>query len=71
MIQVVDPATPPEKKAKPKKALIAVIATLAAGFLLLLWVFVRQALKSADQNPESAAKIQELRMATRRALGLR
>ncbi len=71
VIQVVDPATPPEKKAKPKKALIAVIATLAAGFLLLLWVFVRQGLKSAAQNPESAAKIQGLRLATRRALGLR
>jgi tyrosine-protein kinase Etk/Wzc len=71
VIQVVDPATPPEKKAKPKKALIAVIATLAAGFLLLLWVFVRQALRSAAQNPDSAAKIQGLRVATRRALGLR
>ncbi len=71
VIQVVDPATPPEKKAKPKKALIAVIATLAAGFLLLLWVFVRQALRSAAQNPDSAAKIQGLRLATRRALGLR
>jgi uncharacterized protein involved in exopolysaccharide biosynthesis len=71
VIQVVDPATPPEKKAKPKKALIAVIATLAAGFLFLLWVFVRQALRSAAQNPDSAAKIQGLRVATRRALGLR
>jgi hypothetical protein len=44
VIQVIDPAQPPEKKSQPKKALIAIIATLAAGFALLLFVVVRQAL---------------------------
>jgi hypothetical protein len=70
-IQVIDAAMPPEKKSKPKKALIAVIATLAAGFALLLFVFVRQALANASQDPESAAKLAGIRRAFRRALGLR
>jgi len=58
VIQVVDAATPPERKAKPKKALIAVLATLASCFALLLFVFVRQALRNASQQPETAAKLQ-------------
>ncbi|MFN5699794.1 MAG: GNVR domain-containing protein, partial [Betaproteobacteria bacterium] len=47
VIQVVDKALPPERKSKPTKALIAVVATLAAGFALLLFVFIRQALRNA------------------------
>ena len=69
-IQVIDPATAPELKSKPKKALIAVLATLATGFLLLLWVFVRQALKNAAQDSESAQKLAGIRAALRRAFGM-
>jgi tyrosine-protein kinase Etk/Wzc len=69
VIQVLDVAQAPERKSKPKKALIAVIATLASGFALLLWVFVRQALKNAGQSPETAGKIQSLKQAFSRALG--
>ena len=69
-IQVIDTATAPELKSKPKKALIAVLATLATGFLLLLWVFVRQALKNAAQDTESAQKLASIRVAFRRAFGL-
>jgi uncharacterized protein involved in exopolysaccharide biosynthesis len=67
--QVVDIARPPERKSKPKKALIAVIATLAAGFALLLFIFVRHALRSAAQTPESAHKLGLLRSSFGRALG--
>ena len=69
-IQVIDPATAPELKSKPKKALIAVLATLATGFLLLLLVFVRQALKNAAQDSESAQKLAGIRAALRRAFGM-
>jgi len=71
VIQVLDVAQPPERKSKPKKALIAIIATLATGFALLLWVFVRQALRTASNSPETAEKLQTLRTGWRRALGLR
>lgn len=69
-IQVIDTATAPEFKSKPKKAQIAVVATLATGFLLLLWVFVRQSLKNASQDTESAQKLASIRVAFRRAFGL-
>ena len=69
-IQVIDAATQPERKSKPKKALIAVLATLAAGFALLLFVFVRQALRNASQDSESAQKMATLKTSWRRALNL-
>ncbi|WP_293748711.1 Wzz/FepE/Etk N-terminal domain-containing protein [Limnohabitans sp. Rim8] len=69
VIQVLDAAQPPERKSKPKKALIAIIATLAAGFALLLFVFIRQALRNAGQDPESASKLARLQASWRKALG--
>jgi uncharacterized protein involved in exopolysaccharide biosynthesis len=69
-IQVIDTATAPEFKSKPKKAMIAVLATLATGFLLLLWVFVSQSLKNASQDEASTQKLAGIRSALRRAFGL-
>lgn len=69
VIQVVDVALPPEKKSKPKKAMIAAVTTLAVGFALLLFVFIRQALRGAAQDPESAEKLVMLRRAWAKALG--
>ena len=69
VIQVLDAAQPPERKSKPKKVLIAIIATLAAGFALLLFVFIRQALRNASQDGESAQKMAALKASWRRALG--
>ena len=69
VIQVLDSAQPPERKSKPKKALIAIIATLAAGFALLLFVFIRQALRNASQDSESAQKMAALKASWRKALG--
>uniref|UniRef100_UPI003565A8B9 GNVR domain-containing protein n=1 Tax=Hydrogenophaga sp. TaxID=1904254 RepID=UPI003565A8B9 len=69
VIQVVDQAQPPEKKSKPKKALVAVLATLASGFALLLFVFVRQSVRNARQEADSAHKLDALRLSWRKALG--
>jgi capsule polysaccharide export protein KpsE/RkpR len=69
VIQVLDAAQAPERKAKPKKAMISIIATLASGFALLLFVFVRQALSNAGQDSESAKKMAQLKSSWLRALG--
>lgn len=69
VIQVLDAAQPPERKSKPKRAIIAVIATLAAGFALLLFVFVRHALGNASRDEESARKIDRIKQGFARALG--
>jgi len=69
VIQVLDAAQPPERKSKPKKALIAIIATLASGFALLLFVFVRQALRNGSQDEETARKLAAIRTGWKRAIG--
>ncbi|NDP40895.1 MAG: lipopolysaccharide biosynthesis protein [Rhodoferax sp.] len=69
VIQVLDVAQPPERKSKPKKALIALMTTLAVGFALLLFVFIRQALRGAGQDQESAEKLARLRRAWTKAIG--
>jgi tyrosine-protein kinase Etk/Wzc len=71
VIQVVDAAQPPERKSKPKKAMIAVVATLATGFALLLFVIARQAWRSAGQSPATADKVARLRQLLRGPIGRR
>ncbi|WP_089956439.1 Wzz/FepE/Etk N-terminal domain-containing protein [Limnohabitans sp. 2KL-3] len=68
-IQVLDAAQPPELKSKPLRALIAIIATLATGFALLLFVFIRQALRNAGQNKASAQKLSDVQASWRKAIG--
>ena len=43
--KVIDPATPPKLRDAPKRALVAIVATLAGGFLGLLAVFLRKAIR--------------------------
>ena len=69
VIQVLDIAEPPERKAKPKKAMIAIVAALASGFALLLFVFVRSALKNASQDEETKLRMAALKGSLQRALG--
>jgi predicted XRE-type DNA-binding protein len=58
---LVQPATLPEKPLSNKKALMATITTLATGFALLLFVFVRQAWRNAGANAEAADKLSRIR----------
>jgi uncharacterized protein involved in exopolysaccharide biosynthesis len=49
--KVIDKATPPKLRDAPKRALIAIVATLAGGFLGILAVFLRQAWRSRPPRP--------------------
>ena len=69
VIQVVDAAQPPERESKPKKAQMAMMTTLFVGFALLLFIFVRQALRNARQAPVMAEKLNRIRLALARAIG--
>ena len=69
VVQVVDAAQVPERKSKPKKGQVAATSALASGFALLLFVFIRQALRGAGTDEASAQKLHKLRTAWRRALG--
>ena len=61
------PPTLPTQAAAQKKGLIAVLATLGSGFALLLFVFIRQALRNTAADAEAAGKLARIR----RALGLK
>ena len=71
VIQVLDVAVPPDYKSKPKKALIAVLATLASGFVLLLFVFIRKALRNASDDPHAGEQLNRIRAHLRRSIGRR
>jgi hypothetical protein len=64
---VVQAPSLPERQIKPKKALVAVSATLLSAVGFVLFVFVRRSLRKAASDPEAAAKLQRIR----RGLGLR
>jgi len=65
LIQVLDKATPPEKKSKPKRSMVVMLATLVAFFLAVIWAFISEALARSGSNPEQGARLQELRRAFR------
>jgi uncharacterized protein involved in exopolysaccharide biosynthesis len=69
-VQVVDNALPPEKKSKPKKAMIATIAALASGFLFLLFIFLRNAFFNSTNNKQNADKISRIRSSYRKVFSL-
>ncbi|MGZ8983651.1 MAG: GumC family protein [Methylotenera sp.] len=60
-IQVVDKALPPERKSKPKRALMVLLFTIMAFFIGILFAFFREASERASQDPESAARMHLLR----------
>lgn len=64
---VIQAPTLPQKASQPKKGLIAIGATLATGLVLLLFVFMRQALRNTVANETSSGKLARIR----RALGLK
>jgi uncharacterized protein involved in exopolysaccharide biosynthesis len=47
---VVDAATPPKYHDRPRRAIIAIVATLAGGLLGLLWVFAVNAIRSDEPS---------------------
>jgi hypothetical protein len=61
--QLVQSPTLPQKASAPKKGLIAIGATLATALLLLLFVFLRQALRKTLMNETSFAKWMRIRKA--------
>jgi LPS O-antigen subunit length determinant protein (WzzB/FepE family) len=53
----------PQRKASPKRSMVVLLALLASGFALLLFVFIRKAWRTASQDKEAAAKIKKIKFA--------
>ncbi len=65
LIQQVDVAVAPERKSKPKRAIIVLVAAFAGLFLGVLVAFIRRAMRKASENPQSAQQLSELKLAWR------
>lgn len=65
VIQVVDPAIPPERKSDPKRVLFGVITGAVVLFLTLATLFIREGLRYAEKAPGSSEKLARLRRSLR------
>lgn len=65
LIQVIDPATPPERKSKPKRATIAVTVTLVSFVLLCVATVLGDRWRQLAADSRSVDKIRRLRQALR------
>lgn len=61
LIQVVDKATPPDYKSKPKRALIVALTVVAFGIAGVLWAFFCEAIDRARSDPDSGQRLAMLR----------
>lgn len=61
LIQVLDPATPPERKSKPKRTLMVLLATTAGGFVAIFLAFILEGMERQRQDPNQAARLALLR----------
>lgn len=67
LIQVVDPATPPEYKSKPKRGSVAIVTTLATWLVLMIFVLTRHFWDAARRNPDDEERFKRLRAAWTRS----
>jgi uncharacterized protein involved in exopolysaccharide biosynthesis len=67
VIQVIDPAVPPDKRSFPKRTLIVIGATFLAFCLAVYIAFVKQKVHSLHEDEVSHQKLIELRNAFRRS----
>jgi uncharacterized protein involved in exopolysaccharide biosynthesis len=69
VIQVLDVAEPPDREAKPKKAMIALITMFVIAFMILLFMFVKSGFKNALQRDEAKFRMTALKGSWQKALG--
>jgi uncharacterized protein involved in exopolysaccharide biosynthesis len=60
IIQIVDPAIAPDRKSRPKRALIVIATTLLAAMVAVFWAFVREARARISRDPAGAARLAAL-----------
>jgi uncharacterized protein involved in exopolysaccharide biosynthesis len=65
LVQVVDPALPPDRKSFPKRGLIVIVATLVGFFAGILVALVQATWERLHSDPDSEAKLALLRNALR------
>ena len=60
LVQVVDAATPPERRTSPKRTAMVLVSTMAGLFLGIVLAFVRNMFLNAQESPQVREKLQAL-----------
>jgi len=68
-LQILEKASVPEQRSKPRRTLIVVMACFLGGFLGIFGAFIREFARNAKKNPERKAKLQELSSAMKFSCG--
>lgn len=63
LVQVIDPATPPERRSSPKRAMLVLGALVGSFALSLLYFVVKRLWRAAARHPTQAAKVLRIRTA--------
>jgi tyrosine-protein kinase Etk/Wzc len=66
IIQVLDPAVEPERKFKPKRAIIVMLSAMAGLFVALFWVFISETKQRALELPGGEERWGQFRAILRR-----
>jgi tyrosine-protein kinase Etk/Wzc len=61
LIQVLDKAVEPERRTRPKRTLMVILSALVAGFLAVLWAFLKEGIDRLRRNPDSSSRFAQLR----------
>ncbi|MGA7377228.1 MAG: GNVR domain-containing protein [Candidatus Sulfotelmatobacter sp.] len=61
IVQVVDPAVPPDTKSSPHRTLIVLGATIVAFFVAVFWVWMRKNLDNAFALPENRQRLRTIK----------
>lgn len=66
VLQVIDPAIPPELKIKPRRKLMLIVAGFLGLFVGIFAAFIKEFIDNSSKNPESADKMALLKSYLRR-----
>jgi tyrosine-protein kinase Etk/Wzc len=69
VIQVLDKAEVPELKSNPKRAMIAIIVTLASGLGIALFLFFKNVYHNASKNQETRQRLSSIKASWKKAMG--
>jgi uncharacterized protein involved in exopolysaccharide biosynthesis len=61
VIQVIEKAVPPEKRSRPKRSLMVILATISGFFVSIALAFFMEYMEGVSGNPDSMEKVAKLK----------
>ena len=61
VVQVMDKAVEPDRRSKPRRTQIVLLAALVAGFVAILFAFMREAAERTKNDPQQAERMARLK----------